>query len=72
MFIKRLCVEGCNEAVLLVVVFKSNGKVSEEKLAENSKDIEEFLKATEAYQENGLYVIPNNSDVKLYFKEIII
>lgn len=63
---------GCNKAVLLVVVFKSNGKVSEEKLAENSKDIEEFVKATEAYQENGLYVIPNNSDVKLYFKEIVI
>ena len=63
---------GCNVAAFLVVVFKSNGKVAEEKLATNHKDIEEFLKATKAYEEKSLYVIPNNSNVKLYFKEIVI
>ena len=63
---------GCNKAVLLIVVFKSKGKVTEEKLLANDKDIEDFIKATNAYEEKGMYVIPNNSDVKLYFKEIVI
>ena len=31
-----------------------------------------FLNATKAVKENGLYVIPNNTGVKLYFKEIVI
>ena len=59
-------------AVMTVLVFKTNGDVIEEKLASNHKDIEEFLTAVGAYEENGLYVIPNNTDIKLYFKEIII
>lgn len=64
--------KGCNTAVLIVLVFKSYGKVTEEKVAANHKDVEAFLNATEAYEENGSYVIPNNTDIKLYFKEIVI
>ena len=62
----------CKTAVLIVLVFKSNGKVTEEKVTANHKDVEAFLNATKAYKENGLYVIPNNTDIKLYFKEIIL
>lgn len=62
----------CKTAVLLVLVFKSNGDVKEENLIANHKDIEAFLSATNAYVENGLFVIPNNTDIKLYFKEIVI
>lgn len=62
----------CKTAVLLVLVFKSNGDVKEENLIANHKDIEAFLSATNAYNENGLFVIPNNTDIKLYFKEIVI
>ena len=58
-------------AVLLVVVFKTD-KTDAEKLAANHKDIDVFLKATNSYDENGFKVIPNNTNVKLYFKEIII
>lgn len=64
--------KSCSTALLLVLVFKSNGQVSEEKLSVNHKDVDTFLKATQAYEENGLYVIPNNTDIKLYFKEIIL
>ena len=59
-------------AVLLVLVFKTNGNVTEEKLFKNHTDIEQFFEATNAYEENGLMVIPNNTDVKLLFKEIVI
>ena len=59
-------------AVMLVLVFKTNGNVMEEKLSANHQDIENFLVATNAYEENGFHVIPNNSNVKLYFKEIIL
>lgn len=64
--------KNCKTAMMIVLVFKSNGNVDEEKINSNHKDIEAFLDATKAYEENGLYVIPNNTDVKLYFKEIII
>lgn len=62
----------CKTAVLLVLVFKSNGDVKEENLIANHKDIEAFLSAANAYEENGFFVIPNNTDIKLYFKEIVI
>lgn len=62
----------CKTAVLIVLVFKSNGKVTEEKVTSNHKDVEAFLNATKAYEENGLYVIPNHTDIKLYFKEIVV
>ena len=62
----------CKTAVLIVLVFKSNGKVTEENLAANHKDIEAFLGAANAYEESGFFVIPNNTDIKLYFKEIVI
>lgn len=64
--------KNCKTAVFIVLVFKSNGKVTEEKITANHKDVEAFLAATKAYDENGLYVIPNNTDIKLYFKEIVI
>ena len=59
-------------AVMVVVVFKTNGDITEEKLISNHKDIENFLDATKAYDENGFKVIPNNTGIKLYFKEIIL
>ena len=59
-------------AVLLVLVFKTDGDVAEEKLQANHKDISDFLEATKAYPENNLMVIPNNTDIKLYFKEIVL
>ena len=64
--------KNCKTAVLIILVFKSNGKVTEEKITANHKDVEAFLIATKAYEENGLYVIPNNTNIKLYFKEIVI
>lgn len=64
--------KNCKAAVLIVLVFKSNGKVTEEKITANHKDVEAFLNDTKAYEENGLYVIPNTTDIKLYFKEIVI
>lgn len=64
--------KNCKTAVLIVLVFKSNGKVTEEKVTANHKDVVAFLNATNAYVENGLFVIPNNTDIKLYFKEIVI
>ena len=64
--------QGCDIAVLLVLVFKTNGNVTEEKLFKNHTDIEQFFEATNAYEENGFMVIPNNTDVKLLFKEIVI
>lgn len=63
---------GVKTAVLLVLVFESNGKVNQQKLDDNRKDIKEFLEAVNAKEENGFMVIPNNHDVKLYFKEIVI
>ena len=39
--------KNCKTAVLLVLVFKSNGKVTEEKVIANHKDVETFLSATD-------------------------
>ncbi len=64
-------IKGCHTAVFLVVVFKTE-KADRKKLLLNHQDIEAFLKATNAYEENSVYVIPNNTDIKLYFKEIVI
>lgn len=63
---------GCKSAVMLVLVFESNGKVSDEKVLANHKDVEAFLHAANACKENNLYVIPNNMGIQLYFKEIVI
>lgn len=59
-------------AVMLVLVFKTNGDVMEDKLEANHQDIVNFLEAAKAYEEKGFQVIPNNTGIKLYFKEIII
>lgn len=64
--------KNCKTAVLIVLVFKSNCKVTEEKVTANHKDVEAFLNATKVYKENGLYVVPNTTDIKLYFQEIVI
>jgi len=61
-----------DQALLLVLVFKTNGNVEEEKLARNSSDIKAFLEAVGAYDENSFKIIPNKSGIKLYFKEIVI
>ena len=37
-----------------------------------NEDIDAFLEATNAYEENGLKVIPNKTNIKLYFKKIVI
>ena len=58
-------------AVMLVLVF-GQGKVTQEKLAANHRDVENFLAAVNAYDEAGFKVIPNNTDIKLYFKEILL
>ena len=65
----------CATAVLLVAVFKKNGHVSKEKLVANDEDIKAFLNATQAHLvegENGLYKIPNKTNIALYFKKIVI
>ena len=59
-------------AVMLVLVFKTNGDITEEKIASNHKDIENFFAATNAIDENGLKVIPNKANKNLYYKEIIL
>ncbi len=59
-------------AVLLVLVFKTNGDITDKKMISNHNDIENFLEATKAYDENGFKVIPNNTNIKLYFKEIVL
>ena len=63
---------GVNTAVLLVVVFKTNDNVKNENITDNHRDVLAFLKAANAYDEHGCAVIPNNTDVKLYFKEIVL
>lgn len=63
---------GVNTAVLLVVVFKTNGKVKDENIVSNHNDVLAFLEATGAYEERSCTVIPNNTDVTLYFKEIVL
>ena len=59
-------------AVLFVIVFKTTGDVEEVKLASNHQDVLSFLEAANAYDEKGLKVIPNNTGIKLYFKEIVV
>lgn len=59
-------------AVLFVLVFKTTGDVEEVKLASNHQDVLSFLEAANAYDEKGLKVIPNNTGIKLYFKEIVV
>ena len=58
-------------AVMIVLVFK-NSDASQEKLDANHRDVADFLTATGAYDEAGFKVIPNHTDVKLYFKEIVV
>lgn len=59
-------------AVMLVIVFETTGDVKPEKLEANRKDIDAFLKAVNSHEKNGLMLIPNNTDIELYFKKIVI
>jgi len=59
-------------AVMIVLVFKSSSDVNQEKLDANHKDVADFLTATGAYDESGFKVIPNHTNIKLYFKEIVV
>lgn len=61
---------GTKNAILLVVVFKSKDHTTKEKLENNNMDIQKFLSATNAVDFNSLKVIPNNTDVNLYFGKI--
>ncbi len=63
---------GAYEAVLYVTAFESSPEANEKKLAENNRGINKFFEATAAYEEKNCMVIPNNSNVKLYFKKIIL
>ena len=67
-----LIFESCFTSVLIIEIIENSHKVTKEKITANHKDVEAFLNATKAYEENGLYVIPNNTNIKLYFKEIVI
>ena len=64
--------KGVDTAVMFVLVFKTNGDVTQQKLDDNHQDIVNFLNAAKAYDENGFKVIPNKSKIKLYFKEIVV
>ena len=64
--------QAIHTAVMLVLVFKTSGDVEEEKLASNHRDIENFLKTANAYDESGFKAILNSTDIKLYFKELIL
>ena len=61
-----------NTAVMIVLVFQSHGNVTQEKLDPNHKAVVDFLAATGAYDESGFKVIPNHTNIKLYFKEIVV
>jgi hypothetical protein len=63
---------GIDTAVFVVLVFESTGNIVSAKQSANHQDIEHFLKAVNAFDENGLVRIPNTAGVKLYFQEIII
>lgn len=63
---------GVDNAVLLVIVFKSEKHTKQEKLDNNDKDIQKFLNVVNATDCKNLKKISNNSDVNLYFGKIVI
>lgn len=61
---------GVENAVLLVVVFKSENHTTKEKLENNNMDIQNFLQATNAVDYENLKMIPNSTGINLYFSKI--
>lgn len=67
---------GLKKAMLMVIVFKKSGCFSEEKVANNDKDIQYFLSHSHAFQADDYWVIPtkygSEIGIEMYFSEIII
>lgn len=61
---------GVDNAILLVIVFKSENHTTKEKLESNNIDIQNFLKETNAVDYKNLKMIPNNTGINLYFAKI--
>ena len=63
-----------NNALVLVLVFKKQGCFSEQKIASNNADIENFLLETSAVKCEKYYSIPTvfgkENNINLYFKKI--
>jgi hypothetical protein len=63
-----------NNALILVLVFKKQGCFSEQKIASNNADIENFLLETSAVKCEKYYSIPTafgkENNINLYFKKI--
>ena len=63
-----------NNALILVLVFKKQGCFSEQKIASNNADIENFLLETSAVKSEKYYSIPTafgkENNINLYFKKI--
>ena len=62
------------KAILMVIVFKKNGCYSEEKIAANNTDIQNFLIDISAIKKEEYYIIPTSygkeNNIDLYFKHI--
>ena len=62
------------KAILMVIVFKKNGYYSEEKIASNNADIQNFLNDISAKENGEYYIIPTaygkENNIDLYFKHI--
>ena len=69
-------IRGLSKAMLMVIVFKKNGCYSEEKVANNEKDIKFFLSHSKAIQREKYWSIPTvygqENGIDLYFSEIVI
>ena len=61
---------GKKNAILLVIVFKSEKHTTAEKVESNARDIQNFLEAVNAIDYKNLKKIPNNTDINLYFGKI--
>ncbi len=63
-----------SKALFLVIVFKQPGKYEQEKIDANTKDIQTFLKSTNATLTGNLYHVPTKygqeHGIDLYFKKI--
>lgn len=69
-------IRGLKKAMMMVIVFKKSGCFSEEKVANNDKDIQYFLSHSHAVLLDDYWMIPTTygkeNGIELYFSEIII
>jgi len=61
---------GVTNAILLIIVFKSEKHTKKEKVENNNADIQNFWEATNAVEYKNIKRIPNNTDINLYFGKI--